>query len=120
METHSIISPKLLHDNVWNIKRPRLKRSILQCKKSGGGWACPNFKLYHWPFVLQCLHQLVREDKMAPWKNLEQEVIFPMRLEDFVLLGLSTIKCAFQFGPIFSHLLHVFKTVERCVGFKGI
>ena len=45
---------------------------------------------------------------------------FSTEIGRFSSLGLSTIKCAFQFGPIFSHLRHVFKTVERCVGFKGI
>jgi len=45
----------MLKKFTWNGKKPRIKWSALQRDKFQGGWACPNFKLYHWAFILRSL-----------------------------------------------------------------
>ncbi len=44
---HSLIS-----EFIWNRKPPRIKLETLQKEKSAGGWGLPNFKIYHWSFIL--------------------------------------------------------------------
>ena len=65
----------LVRSYVWNSKRPSIKWSALQFKKSDGGWACPNFKLYHWAFILRNLSYWLEEDRVTSWKKIEQEIL---------------------------------------------
>lgn len=79
----------LLSKFIWNGKRPRVKWTTLQLKKSQGGWACPNFKIYHWSFVLRCLSYWLNPEAHTPWKDIERELIAPMRLQDLLFSGIS-------------------------------
>ncbi len=110
----------LLRSYIWKGKRPSIKWSVLQYGKRNGGWACPNFKLYHWAFVLRSLNFWMNDDKVYSWKSMEQDLITPIRLEDFLLMGMSTKKCDLYYGPSFSYLLQVFRAVEKFIDFKSI
>ena len=110
----------LLRSYIWKDKRPSIKWSVLQHSKPNGGRACPNFKLYHWAFVLRSLKFWMDDDKVSSWKSMEQDLIAPIRLKDFLLMGISSKKCGLHYGPIFSYLLQVFRAVERFIGHKSI
>lgn len=103
----------LLRKYIWNGKRPAIKWSVLQMKRNNGGCGCPNFKLYHWAFVLRSMTYWLNDSKKSAWKSIESNLIEPLRLRDFLFLGLPTKKCNLQYGPILSYMLVVFRSVER-------
>ena len=109
----------LLRKYIWNGKKPAIKWSVLQYRKSGGGWTLPNFKLYHWSFVLRSLNVWLDNDNTTSWKGLEWELLNRVRTPDFLLMGISTRKCDLYYGPIFSSLLQVFRAVEKFVGYES-
>ncbi len=82
-----------------NGKRPRIKLNIIQKRKSEGGWGCPDFKRYHWSFIL-----------------LPVEVVWffftVFRLQDFIFSGLSYRMCLLYLGHILSYTLHIFKKIQ--------
>lgn len=45
---------------------------------------------------------------MSSWKNLELELIAPIRFKDFLLTGMSTKIYGLYFGPIISDRFKVF------------
>ena len=77
---------------MWNDKRLNIKWSVLQLRKADGGLASPNFKLYHWAFMLRGISFWMDDDKESSWKNTEKELMPPTRLKDFILLGISARK----------------------------
>ena len=103
---------------IWNGKKPRIKWSTLQQDKLQGGWASPNFKLYHWAFMLRSLKHWFDAEVVSPWKTLEQELVYPFRLQDVAFSGLKHKKCYFQFGPIVSYVIQTMMNVEKYMGFK--
>lgn len=102
----------ILNKFVWNGKRPRVKWSTLQKNKTEGGWACPNFKLYHWSFILLSVVKWFEPDMQCSWKEIEKDLIFPTRLQDFLFSGFNHRKCILRYGPILSYTLQIFKKVE--------
>ena len=104
---------------IWNGKKSRIKLSTLQRDKPQGGWACPNFKLYHWAFVLRSLKQWFDAEPASPWKTIEQELVHPLRLKDVAFSGLKHKKCYSQFGPIISYVIQTMANVEKYMGFKS-
>ena len=76
----------LLRKYIWNNKKPSIKWSVLQYGKSAGGWACPNFKFYHWSFVLRSLNVWMEDVNSSSWKSLEQELLNHVRMKDFLLI----------------------------------
>ncbi len=102
---------------VWNGKLPNIKLSTLQFNKKAGGLACPNFKLHHWAFILKSLSYWLEDNKTSAWKNIEQKLIAPIRLQDFLLIGMSSKICGLYYGPILSHVLQVFKVAEKFLRF---
>lgn len=110
----------LLRRYVWNGKRPSIKWSALQHSKKEGGLACPNFRLYHWAFILKSFSYWMDDSKISAWKNIEQELITPMRLNDFLLVGLSIKKCALRYGPILTYALQVFRALGKFLKIKSV
>lgn len=111
----------LLRRYIWNGKRPSIKWSMLQSRKTSGGLACPNFKLYHWAFVLRALRYWMGEDAVSSsWKRIEQDLIAPIRLKDFPLIGMSIKKCTLYYGPILTYMLQVFRAVEKFINYKSV
>ena len=110
----------LLRGYVWNGKRPQLKWSALQVDKMNGGMACPNFKLYHWVFVLRSFRYWIDEDYNSAWKNIEEELIAPVRLKDFPLTGVHIKRCTLHYGPILTYMIQVFRAAETFINFKNI
>ena len=100
-------------------KKTCIKWSILQWDKPQGWWACPNFKLYHWAFVLRSLKHWFDTEAASPWKTLEQELVHPLRLRDVAFSGLKPKNCYSKFGPIISYVIQTMVNVEKCMGFKS-
>ena len=103
---------------IWHGKKPCIKWSTLQRDKPQGGWACPNFKLYHM-FVLRSLKHWFDTEVASPWKTLEQELVHPLRLRDVAFSGLKHKKCYSQFGPIILYVIQTMVNVEKYMGFKS-
>jgi len=90
----------LLIKFIWNGKRPRIKWPTLQKSKIKGGMGCPNFKWYHWSFILLSVLIWFDSSLQSSWKQTEKERILPIRLQDFLFSGLSHRKCSLYYGPI--------------------
>ena len=108
----------LFRNYVWNGKRPQLRWSAFQVSGRNGGLACPNFKLYHWALILKGLRNWTEEDNISSWKSIEQDLIAPIRLKDFALVGISTKKCALRYGPIMAYMIQIFRAAEKFIKFK--
>ena len=109
----------LLSKYIWNGRRPRIKRTTLQHYKQEGGWALPNSQYYHWSFTLRPLKQWFDPNSVSSWKIIEENIISPIRLKDFLFCGLSIKHCALRYGPILTYTLNIFKKIERFVGFAS-
>lgn len=53
------------------------------------------------------------EDKISSWKNIEQELVAPIRLKDFLLIGMSSKKCGLYYGLILTYMLQVISIMEQ-------
>lgn len=69
---------------IWNGKRPRLKLCTLQRDRKEGGLSLPNFKLYNWAFTLRPLTDWFRTDSQVSWRELEESLVSPNPLENFL------------------------------------
>ncbi len=110
----------LLIKYVWNGKRPSIKWSTLQKSKLEGGWGCPNFKWYHWSFILLSVVKWFDPCSQSSWKQIEKYLISPIRLQDFLFSGISYRKCSLYYGSILSYTLQIFKKVETLFSSKTI
>lgn len=61
---------------IWNNKR-KMIITTLQRKKSAGGWGVPNFKIYHWSFVLCIIKSWLDSSGPASWRFLEEGLVYP-------------------------------------------
>ncbi len=105
---------------IWNGKKTHIKWSTSKRDKPQGGWACPNFKFYHWAFVLRSSKYWFNTELHSPWKNLEQELVHPLILQDVAFFGLKHKRWHYyhQFGPIVSYTIRTMVNIEKYVGFK--
>ena len=106
----------LLTKYIWNGRRPRIKRTTLQRNKLDGGWALPHFKFYHWSFCIRSLKHWLDPNSNSSWKRMEEELIAPIRLKDFLFSGLSIKHCALRYGPVLTYMLQIFRRVQKLVG----
>ena len=60
------------------------------------------------------------DDEESSWKNIEKELVAPTRPNDFIFSGISAKKCSLYYGPIFTHSLHVFRSLERFLKVKNV
>ncbi|KAJ8286853.1 hypothetical protein GJAV_G00044100 [Gymnothorax javanicus] len=58
-------------------------------------------------------------NSVSSWKIIEENIITPIRLKDFLFCGLSSKHCALRYGPILSYMLNIFKKIEKFVGFTS-
>lgn len=58
--------------------------------------------------------------KKIAWKDMEQYLIAPTRLQDFLLVGISSKKSGLYYGPILSHVLQVFRAAEKFLKVKNV
>ena len=105
----------LLTKYIWNGRRPRIKQTMLQRNKLEGGWALPHFKFYHWSFCIRSLKYWLDPNSNSSWKQMEDELIAPIRLKDFLFSGLSIKHCALRYGPILTYMLQIFHS-QKLVG----
>lgn len=75
---------KVISKFVWDGKRPRLKWSTLQRRKSDGGLAVPFFKLYFWSYVLRPVSIWFDPNVQVSWRPIEEALAHPHRLQDLV------------------------------------
>ncbi len=98
---------------VWHGKRPRLKFSLLQRARADGGLSLPNFKFYYWAFTLHPLLKWFNSTLLVSWRELEESLVHPFELRDLLFSNITTSQCKVQFGPIVSHLIIVWRSVEK-------
>lgn len=98
---------------LWKGKRPRYKYSNLQRCKTDGGLSLPNLKLYYYSFVLRALSVWLNPDAKTSWRPVEECIIAPHRLQDFIYSNISLKQCKMRYGPIISNLLSVWRDVEK-------
>ena len=97
---------------IWKGKRPRIKLQTLQGHRESGGQGIPNFKLYAWCFTLRALRTWLDPQAPVAWRLLEEGMVRPHRLQDLIYSDIPLKSCASKFGPIISHLISTFRTIE--------
>lgn len=105
----------LIRQYIWNNKQPRLKFLTLQRTTDKGGLALPNFKVYHISFQLRAIKIWMDSLVSTPWKNIEQQIIYPTRIEDLAFAGTNLKKCSSNYGPIIKHNIQ-FQTHRGSLG----
>uniref|UniRef100_A0AAR2IHE3 Reverse transcriptase domain-containing protein n=1 Tax=Pygocentrus nattereri TaxID=42514 RepID=A0AAR2IHE3_PYGNA len=98
---------------LWRGKRPRYKYLNLQRCKTDGGLSIPNFKLYYYSFVLRALTVWLNPDVKTSWRPVEECIVAPHRLQDFIYSNISLKNCTLKYGPVISNLLSVWRDVEK-------
>lgn len=103
---------------VWNRKRPRLRLSTVQRRRSAGGLSLPNFRLYHWAFILRPLVAWYNDLIEVTWRLLEESLAGPLKLKELLFANTPQKKCMSRFGPILSHAIAVWRCAEKACGIK--
>lgn len=98
---------------IWQGKKPRLKLSTLQRLKEDGGLSLPNFKTYYWASTLRPLVSWFDPAVSVSWRELEESMVRPVQLRDLLFVNISTNQCRLRFGPIVSHLVATWRSVEK-------
>lgn len=80
---------KLCINFIWKNKRSKIRLTTLQHPKPSGGLALPNFKLYFWAFQLRFLKTWFEPSSKIPWLYIEQELVYPLRLQDLPFAGIT-------------------------------
>lgn len=101
---------------LWQGKQPRIKLTTMQRERQAGSLSLPNFKLYNWSFTLRPLLTWFQSDAQVSWWALEERLVTPYSPVDFLYSNIPTFHCRFKFGPIVSHLLSVWRKVEKLYG----
>ncbi len=110
----------LLKNCDCNGKCPALNGQALQSKDlmGDGHIQISNFTTGH--FLLRTLVYWLDDDKRSSWKNIEQDLILPLKLKDFLFIQLSTKKCDLYYGHILTYMLVVFRAGEKHLGCKSV
>lgn len=103
----------LLRKYIWNNGHPKIKLSTLQRSKQEGGLAFPNFLKYHQAFQLRPLQTWLDRSSQAAWRDIEEALVLPYKLEGVLFSGLSINQCMLRFGPIITNSIRNFKVVEK-------
>lgn len=98
---------------VWNGERPRLKLSTMQRDRSARGISLPNFKLYHWAFTLCSLVSWYDNKIEVAWRSLEENLVFPLKLDEVLFANSPLNKCKLRFGPVVSHLIAAWRGAQK-------
>lgn len=86
--------------------------------KLSGGLALPDFKLYYWSFQVKSLTNWCDKHSVLPWRQIEQEIVRPHRIEDLLFAGLKPKSAHEMFGPIIhvGNSLQVWSDVQSQMG----
>ena len=107
---------KLIRGYIWGGKHPKIRYATLQRPKAEGGLALPNFKLYHQSFQLRAIRTWLTGGDDVAWREVEETIVAPIKLEEIVYSGISAKQCRLRFGPIVSYSVDNFKLVEKSLG----
>ena len=69
--------------------------------------------VYHQSFQLRPVTTWMNPSSSASWKNLEEALIHPIRLQDLLFSNISNTKCLLNFGPIIAYTITNFRVVEK-------
>lgn len=84
--------------------------------KLSGGLALPDFELYYWSFQVKSLTIWCDKDSVLPWRQMEQELVKPHRIEDLLFARLIPKSAHTLFGPIIGYSLQVWSAVQSHMG----
>lgn len=103
----------VLHKFMWDGKHPKIRFSTLQRSKLHGGLSLPNFKLYHQAFQLRPLKTWLDPSSLTSWRQIEEALTHPSRLQDVLFSTLPRKKYIIEFGPIINYTMKNFRIVEK-------
>ena len=98
--------------HIWKSQFPRIRMPILQHNKISGGLNVPDFKLYFYAFMLRPLKNWFNGNLSVSWVEIEEQIVSPFSLKDILFSGLSNQYCTEKFGPIISHAIQTWNSVE--------
>lgn len=103
---------------IWDNERPKVRLAKLQNCKSAGGLALPNFKFYFWAFQLRSLKIWFETSSKISCRLIEQELVYPLRLQDLPFVGITKRSVLFRLGPIIKCSLETWKQSCKFLGYK--
>lgn len=103
----------MIQKYLWNGGHPKIKLSKLQIFKENGGLSVPDFKLYFMSYQLRAIQTWLNPHSLAPWRDIEAELVKPYRLQDILLSGLFLRKYALNFGNIITSTISNFRGTEK-------
>lgn len=106
----------LLGKYIWNSGHLKIKLSTLQRSKKKGGLAFPDCMRYHQAFQLRPLRTWLDCSSQVAWRDIEDALVFPYKLEGVLFSGLTVNQCMLHFGPVITNSLRNFKVVEKSLG----
>ena len=98
---------------IWGKKKTKVKFSTLQQHKDQGGLGVPNFQWYYWSFTVRSISKWLDPNSEVSWREMEQNIVKPHRLEDLIYSNIPTGKLTNQFGPIITETLSIWRQIEN-------
>ncbi|XDV29900.1 hypothetical protein PO909_032930 [Leuciscus waleckii] len=100
---------------LWNYKRPRIRLKSMHRLKPHGGLSLPDFWSYYLAQQMRPLRTWMDVDSPVPWRALETNIIYPLRLQDLPFTGIPK-KALEKFGPIICHSIKTWRMAENIMG----
>ncbi|MGH0152834.1 UNVERIFIED_CONTAM: hypothetical protein FKN15_059299 [Acipenser sinensis] len=75
-------------------------------------------KLYYWAFQMKALKTWLDYNSLVPWRQIEERLVKPHRLQDLPYSGIKLKTATLRFGPIISNSLRIWSTIEKHIGYS--
>ncbi len=96
---------------LWNNNRPRIRFKSMHRLKPHVGLSLPDCWSYYLSYQLRPHRTWLDVDSPVPWRALETNIYYPLRLQDLPFTGISK-KVLEKFGPIIRHSIKTWKAAE--------
>lgn len=109
----------MIQKYLWNGGHSKIQLSKLQIFKENGGLSVPDFKLYFMSYQLRAIQTWLNPHSLAPWRDIEAELVKPYRLQDILFSGLFLRKYALNFGNIITSTISNFRGTEEKIKYSN-